>query len=97
MSPSGLQRCLDGAAPYERTLRRLRAWYGDDGAQREREEAIARVLGLLPAQRRTAAEAILRALLVGSLRDFQALEKALLAGATKDGRVPGVPRSREPA
>lgn len=77
MSPSGLQKFLNGTAPYEPTLHRLRTWYGDDGAQREREEAIARLLGLLPAQRRTKAEAVLRAMLTGPVSKRQPLDAAL--------------------
>lgn len=77
MSPSGLQKFVNGAQPYAPTLHRLRAWYGDDAAQREQDEVMARVLGLLPAQRRAAGEAVLRALLAGPVRDPQALNTAL--------------------
>ena len=34
MSPSGLKKFLDGAAPYTPTLRRLRQWYLQYGAVR---------------------------------------------------------------
>lgn len=77
MSPSGLQKFLNGTDPYEPTLLRLRAWYGDDATQREREEAVARLLGFLPAQRRASAEAALRAMLMGPVRSRMALDTAL--------------------
>lgn len=77
MSASGLLKFLAGAQPYKPTLGRLRAWHGDDDAQRERDRVIAHFLGLLPAQRRTSAEPLLRALVAGPARERKALDAAL--------------------
>lgn len=77
MSASGLMKFLAGAQPYGPTVRRLLAWHGDDDAQRERDQVIARFLGLLPAQRRASAETMLRALVAGPVRERRALDAAL--------------------
>jgi hypothetical protein len=77
MSPSGLHKFINGTDPYEPTLHRLRAWYGDDAAQRKQDEVVARFLGLLPAQRRAKAEGILHALLAGPVRERLVRDVAL--------------------
>jgi hypothetical protein len=77
MSAAGLMKFLAGAQPYEPSVRRLRAWYGDDDALRERDQLIAGFLGLLPSQRRTRAEALLRALVAGPVRERRVLDAAL--------------------
>jgi hypothetical protein len=77
MSPSGLQKFLRGAEPYGPTILRLRAWYGDDATERAQDEAIAALLAFMPAQRRTAAEAAMRVMLAGPVRQRLALDGAL--------------------
>lgn len=77
MSPSGLQKFINGAEPYGPTIRRLRAWYGDEAAQREQAEATAQFLGFLPPQRRASAEPILRALMAGPGREKLVLDRSL--------------------
>ena len=85
MSASGLLKFLAGAQPYKPTLGRLRAWHGDDDAQRERDQVIAHFLGLLPSQRRTTAEPLLRAMVAGPVKQRQALDAALGdLGAARD-------------